>query len=85
MFVLITSLGPISGAHFNPAVTVALAVIGEFSWREVLPYIGVQVVAALARVGNCALDVRSTRVYRFHARRNGPQPMVERKCRTVVL
>ena len=50
LYVLITTLGPISGAHFNPAVTVSLAFAGEFAWREVLPYILVQIVAALAGV-----------------------------------
>ena len=50
LYVLITILGPISGAHFNPAVTIPLAFAGEFPWREVLPYVVVQVVAALAGV-----------------------------------
>jgi glycerol uptake facilitator-like aquaporin len=35
MFVLITMLGPISGAHFNPAVTLAFALRRELAWREV--------------------------------------------------
>jgi glycerol uptake facilitator-like aquaporin len=50
LYVLITTLGPISGAHFNPAVSVALAIARAFPWREVLPYLLVQVVAALAGV-----------------------------------
>jgi glycerol uptake facilitator-like aquaporin len=50
LYVLITTLGPISGAHFNPAVTVSLAIVGEFPWREVLPYVVVQIAAALAGV-----------------------------------
>jgi glycerol uptake facilitator-like aquaporin len=50
LYVLITTLGPISGAHFNPAVSVAMAIGREFPWREVLPYAIVQIAAALAGV-----------------------------------
>ena len=50
LYVLITTLGPISGAHFNPAVSVSLAIAGQFPWREVLPYVLTQVIAALAGV-----------------------------------
>ena len=48
LWVLITIFGPISGAHFNPAVTLAFATAGEFDWRDVVPYILIQVVAAFA-------------------------------------
>jgi len=37
LWVLITIFGPISGAHFNPAVTLAFAISGKFKWSEVLP------------------------------------------------
>jgi arsenate reductase len=46
--VLISSLGPVSGAHLNPAVTLAQAVRGEHAWGDVAPYILVQVVGAVA-------------------------------------
>jgi glycerol uptake facilitator-like aquaporin len=45
---LILTFGGISGAHFNPAVTVADASQGGLSWRDVCPYIAVQVAGAFA-------------------------------------
>jgi glycerol uptake facilitator-like aquaporin len=50
LWVLITIFGPISGAHFNPAVTLAFAAAGDFAWRDVLPYLLAQVLAAYAGV-----------------------------------
>lgn len=41
------ALGPISGAHFNPAVTLGLAVAGRFSWRRVSGYIVAQLVGGV--------------------------------------
>jgi glycerol uptake facilitator-like aquaporin len=42
LFVLITMLGPISGAHMNPAVSLVAASRGELSWRDSAAYIAVQ-------------------------------------------
>ena len=50
LWVLIANLAPISGAHFNPVVTVAFALRGEFPWREVIPYVVLQVAAGFAGV-----------------------------------
>ena len=47
LVVLITILGPISGAHFNPAVTVAFLIQGEILPRLALAYIVVQIVGAI--------------------------------------
>src|SRR3954466_6937588 len=41
---LILTFGPISGAHFNPAVTLADASQGGLAWRDAPFYIGAQVV-----------------------------------------
>ncbi len=45
---LILTFGGISGAHFNPAVTVADASQGGLPWRDVVPYVAVQVAGAFA-------------------------------------
>lgn len=42
------AVGPISGGHFNPAVSVGLAAAGRFPWRNVVPYGAAQVVGATA-------------------------------------
>src|SRR5687767_12458512 len=47
---LILAFGPISGAHFNPAVTVADASQGGLPWRDVPGYVGAQVIGAFAGV-----------------------------------
>jgi len=48
---LIITFGPISGAHFNPVVTLADASQGGFPWREVPAYIAAQVGGAFLGVG----------------------------------
>ena len=50
LYVLIVVLGPISGAHFNPAVTMVMRLRGELTTRDTVAYIGVQVLAAIAGV-----------------------------------
>lgn len=51
--VMVFATGHISGAHFNPAVTLAFASIGETRWLKALGYIGAQCLAAVA--GSAAL------------------------------
>lgn len=47
---LIHTFGPVSGAHFNPAVTLALTFAGHGDRRAVAPYIAAQVAGAVAGV-----------------------------------
>lgn len=48
---LIAAFGPISGAHFNPAVTLSDALAGGLEWRDVPAYIAAQIAGAIAGVG----------------------------------
>ncbi len=47
------AVGPISGGHFNPAVTVGLAAAKRFEWNNVLPYVAAQVAGGV--VGGLAI------------------------------
>lgn len=47
---LILTFGPISGAHFNPAVTLSDAWTGQIQWRHAAMYVAVQVAGAFAGV-----------------------------------
>ena len=47
LFVLITMLGPISGAHFNPAVSLVMAARGDLPWKDGAPYIIMQLAGGL--------------------------------------
>jgi len=51
LFVLVAVIGPISGAHFNPAVTVGLWIAGRFPGRDVALYIVAQVAGAIGAGG----------------------------------
>jgi glycerol uptake facilitator-like aquaporin len=48
--VLILMLGPVSGAHFNPAVSLAFALRKEIAWRDTAVYIACQIAGGLAGV-----------------------------------
>ena len=50
LVVLITVFGPISGAHFNPAVTLCFALRGEISMRDSGLYVAAQVIGGIAGV-----------------------------------
>lgn len=50
LYALISALGPVSGAHFNPLVTLAEAIGGKLAARPAAAYVATQAVAALAGV-----------------------------------
>ncbi len=50
LFVLITMLGPISGAQMNPAVSVVAALRGDIAWREAAGFVPVQIIAGILGV-----------------------------------
>ena len=50
LYVGITILGPVSGAHFNPAVTIAFLLRREFSPHEALPFIAAQIAGGIVGV-----------------------------------
>jgi glycerol uptake facilitator-like aquaporin len=49
--VLILVLGPISGAHFNPAVSLAFSIRRELRWEVAVAYIAAQIIGAVVGVG----------------------------------
>jgi len=48
---MVYAVGHISGAHFNPAVSIGLWIGGRFDKKELLPYIGAQLLGAIAGAG----------------------------------
>lgn len=48
---MIYAVGGKSGGHFNPAVSIAMAINGRFCWKCVLPYIIAQVLGAMGAAG----------------------------------
>ncbi|WBL76688.1 aquaporin family protein [Bradyrhizobium xenonodulans] len=50
LVVLILMFAPISGAHFNPVVTLAFALRGEIAWTDAAAYLAAQIAGAIAGV-----------------------------------
>lgn len=71
---LILTFGPISGAHFNPAVTLADASQGGLPWRDVPGYVAAQILGAFAGVAAADLMFGEP-IFRAsqHARAGAPQ------------
>ncbi|EEF40132.1 aquaporin NIP1-2 [Ricinus communis] len=55
VMVLVYSVGHISGAHFNPAVTLAFATCKRFPWKQVPAYIACQVIGSTLAAGTIRL------------------------------
>jgi glycerol uptake facilitator-like aquaporin len=71
---LILTFGPISGAHFNPAVTIVDAIAGGLRWLDVAAYIGAQIGGAF--IGVAAANLMFGEPVFFashHARAGGAQ------------
>ncbi len=51
---MIYAFGDVSGAHFNPAVTLAMWLTGRMKARDVIPYIAAQIVGGVLAVGAMA-------------------------------
>ena len=67
LVVIITIFGPISGAHFNPAVTLVFATRGETPWSEVIPYIAVQLAGGIGELRHEGAAQLTQRVPAQHA------------------
>ena len=88
----IYAVGTTSGAHINPAVTVALAAARRFSWAEVAPYVVAQLLGAftgamliVAYVGNRATDLGSIGLTALGPGVNGLQGIVAEALGTFLL
>ena len=68
---LIVTFGPISGAHLNPAVTLADACVGRLPWRDVPGYVLAQVTGALAGVATAHLMFQEPLFALSHHERSG--------------
>ena len=72
---LILTFGPISGAHFNPAVTLADASQGGLPWGEVPGYVAVQIAGAFAGVAAAHVMFELPLFFASRHARSGPAQM----------
>jgi glycerol uptake facilitator-like aquaporin len=69
---LILTFGPVSGAHLNPAVTIADATLGGIAWREVPVYVAAQIAGAFAGVAAADLMFGLPIYFASRHERSGP-------------
>ena len=72
---LILTFGPISGAHFNPAVTLADASQGGMRWREAAAYIVAQITGAFGGVAAAHVMFKEPVFFASHHARSGTAQM----------
>lgn len=78
LFVLISALGPISGAHFNPAVTLVMALRREMSVATALAYVPIQIAGCVAGAWLAhAMFALPVIQFSTHVRNGSPQILSE--------
>ena len=78
LFAIILMFGPVSGAHFNPVVSLADAALGGISWRDALAYLPAQVAGCTAGAAS-APDAAQGAQGSLGAHRRGPRPLASRR------
>jgi glycerol uptake facilitator-like aquaporin len=73
---LILTFGEISGAHFNPAVTLAEAVGGGLAWQDVPAYVGAQIAGAFGGVAVAHLMFGAPVFFASRHARSGPAQLL---------
>src|SRR5689334_4417508 len=76
LIALILTFGPVSGAHFNPAVSLADTSQGGLPWRELPAYVAAQVAGAFAGVAVAHVMFGEPLFSVSHHVRSGPAQMV---------
>ncbi|MDQ3790088.1 MAG: aquaporin family protein [Actinomycetota bacterium] len=68
LYVLVLVFGPVSGAHFNPVVSVVAAAFGGLTWREVAAYVPAQVAGCVsgAVLANVMFDLAPVSISTTH-------------------
>jgi glycerol uptake facilitator-like aquaporin len=79
---LILALGPVSGAHFNPCVTLADAWQGGIPWTSVPPYVAAQIVGALCGTALANGMFSLPLLFASHRVRSGGPLLVSEFCAT---
>lgn len=75
---LILAFGPISGAHFNPLVSAAMAILGRLSVGDLAAYVAAQFAGALlGTMCAHAMFAEPVLTWSTHARAGGPQALSE--------
>lgn len=85
LVVIITILAPLSGAHFNPAVSIVFAIRRELSVRDLVPYVAVQCAGAMLGVAVAHLMFDLAPLAIGDHGRNGPSQWLSEVVATFAL